>query len=392
VKRGLLFAATERAVYVSFNDGDDWLLLRQNMPATAVRDIVIHNDDLVAGTHGRSFWILDDITPLRQIDGRVAAADAFLFKPETAIRVRRSVNTDTPIPPEEPMGKNPPDGAIINYYLKADVNEVTLEILDKSGHLVRRFSSLDKPEQIDPATQSYPSYWFRTPRILSAKAGMQRFVWDLHYPPPESGARSYPISAIYHDTPSAPLGPSAAPGEYTARLTVNGRTQSEKFTLKMDPRVTTSPDGIAKMFSISLGSYQGAKDARALAGQVRQLRAQLRERRTQAGQNPAAVTISELDAKAGALEGAGGGRGFGRRGGGGGGAPTFAAVASELDSIMGLVESADAAPTSQAIAASDELQRTFSGLVSKWNDLKRHDVPALNEKLRAAGLQPITPP
>src|SRR5262249_15193090 len=157
-------AGTEQAVYVSFDDGESWQSLRLNMPATSIRDLVIKDDDIVVGTHGRSFWILDDITSLRQLNNEVAKADAFLFKPQTAIRVRRSNNTDTPIPPEEPMGQNPPDGAIINYWLKSDANEVTLELVGPSGRVIRQYASSDKPTEVDPKTQSYPEYWFRPPR------------------------------------------------------------------------------------------------------------------------------------------------------------------------------------------------------------------------------------
>jgi photosystem II stability/assembly factor-like uncharacterized protein len=183
---GLLFAGTERAVYVSVNDGDDWQPLRLNMPATSIRDLVIHGDDVVVGTHGRSFWILDDITPLRQLTPEIAAADAHLFKPQVATRVRWNVNTDTPPPPDEPTAKNPPDGAIIHYSLKAPAaGPVTLEILDGAGKPVRQFSSADKPTPVDPKSLVIAAEWARPPQVLSAAAGAHRFVWDLHYLPPE---------------------------------------------------------------------------------------------------------------------------------------------------------------------------------------------------------------
>ncbi|PYT21219.1 MAG: hypothetical protein DMG57_39370 [Acidobacteria bacterium] len=166
LRRGLLFAGTERAVYVSFNDGDDWQSLRLNMPATAIRDLVIHDDDLVVGTHGRSFWILDDISPLRELSAKKAESDARLFRPRLTYRVRRNQNTDTPLPPEEPAGQNPPDGAIIYYSLTSAPEEpVTLEILDAAGKLVRRYSSADKPEPIEKDL-NVPTYWVRPPRIL----------------------------------------------------------------------------------------------------------------------------------------------------------------------------------------------------------------------------------
>src|SRR5207247_1149905 len=162
LRKGLLFAGTERAVYVSFNDGDDWQSLRLNMPASSIRDLVVHNDDLVVGTHGRSFWILDDITPLRQINEQIAAAEAYLFAPELAYRVRWNLNTDTPLPPEEPAGKNPPDGEIINYYRGLPATgSVTLEIHDQTNKLVRRFSGTDKPEAMAEKELDVPTYWIR---------------------------------------------------------------------------------------------------------------------------------------------------------------------------------------------------------------------------------------
>jgi photosystem II stability/assembly factor-like uncharacterized protein len=382
-RKGLLYAGTEQAVYVSFDDGERWQSLRLNMPATSIRDLVVKDDDVVVGTHGRSFWILDDITPLRQVSDQVAQSDAFLFKPQAATRVRRSVNTDTPIPPEEPMGQNPPDGAIINYYLKSDAAEVTLEILDDRQRLVRRYSSKDEPEQFNENQLPYPTYWLRPPRILSAKAGMQRFVWNLRHPPPEGFPRTFPISAIYRDTPSQPEGPLASPGEYTVRLTAGGKQLMQKLTLKMDPRVTTPPAGIAKMFEVSMRCYEGIAKTRAAQAEIRKLRDQLRELKEKAGQGTVRSEIAALDQKAVAIEGATGGAGL--RGGGSG----LARLASDLLSIMNLVEGADATPTTQAIAASEAFQKSLAEALSNWSEIKNRDVKSLNEQLRQAGLPAI---
>jgi len=338
----------------------------------------------VVGTHGRSFWILDDVTPLRQINDQVAQSDAFLFKPQAAIRVRRSVNTDTPIPPEEPMGQNPPDGAIINYYLKSDASEVTLEIFDNQQRLVRRYSSKDEPEKINENQLPYPTYWLRPPRIISAKAGMRRWVWNLRYPPPEGFPRTFPISAIYRDTPSQPEGPLASPGEYTVKLTVGGNQFTQPLTLKMDPRVTTPPAGVAKMYEVSMRCYEGIAKTRAAQAEIRKLRDQLKALKEKAGQGPTADAIAALDRKAAAIEGAGGG---GPRGGGGSG---LARLASELLSVMNLVEGADTAPTTQAVAASDALQKSLADALSSWSEIKNKDVKSINDQLRQAGLPAIT--
>jgi photosystem II stability/assembly factor-like uncharacterized protein len=237
VRSGLLYCGTERAVFVSFNDGDDWQPLRLNMPATSIRDLVIHDDDVVVGTHGRSFWILDDVTPLRQLDAKLASATAHLFKPQAAYRVQWNVNTDTPLPPEEPAGKNPPDGAIINYYLGKPATALTLEIFDTKEKLIRRYKSDDAAPRIDENTLTIPSYWLRPPQIPSAQAGSHRFVWDLRYPPGAAGPKGdYPLAAIYKDTPRA-RGPMVPPGQYTVRLTVDGRVQEQPLTVKADPRL-----------------------------------------------------------------------------------------------------------------------------------------------------------
>ncbi|HWC99099.1 MAG TPA: hypothetical protein VG456_20205 [Candidatus Sulfopaludibacter sp.] len=240
-RQGLLYAATELAVYVSFNDGDDWQPLRMNMPHTSVRDIVVHGDDLVAATHGRSFWILDSISPLRQINPQVAGSTAHLFAPSPAIRWPRNTNTDTPLPPEEPAGKNPPDGAILYYYLaNPAAGPVTLEISNNSGQVVRTFSSTDKPVPI-PASLNLPSYWIRPSPVVSTAPGMHRFIWDLQGPPPPPGPRVEPsMGAVIGDTPltEAPMLP---PGTYTVKLTVAGQSQTQPLLVQPDPRVAPSP-------------------------------------------------------------------------------------------------------------------------------------------------------
>ncbi|HVS74271.1 MAG TPA: hypothetical protein VHE23_02505, partial [Candidatus Acidoferrales bacterium] len=225
-RKGLLFAGTETSVYVSFDDGDNWLPLQLNLAHTSMRDLAIHDDDLIVGTHGRSFWILDDITPLRQLSAEVARHDVHLYAPQAATRFRWNRNTDTPLPPEVPAGKNPPDGAIVDYYLRnSSAEPVTLEILDARGGLVRRYSSADKPEPMEKTAKEHPipMYWVRPEKILSAEAGMHRFVWDLHYAPPDALEYEFPISAIYRDTPKYPLGAWALPGQYTVKLTVGGK-------------------------------------------------------------------------------------------------------------------------------------------------------------------------
>lgn len=393
VRRGLLFAGTERGVYVSFDDGDNWQSLRLNLPPTSVRDVVVHGDDLVVGTHGRSFWILDDVSSLRQLDARLAslaAAEAHLFRPAAAWRVRRDLNTDTPLPPDEPAGENPPDGAVLDYLLGTPpAGAVTLEIFDAAGQLVRRFGSADPPEAVDPKDLHIPAWWVRPPRPLAAGAGMHRFVWDLRLPPPEALEHDYPISAIVNDTPREPLGPFVQPGEYQVKLTVAGRAFTQPLAVKMDPRVKTPPEGLARQLALARGIVAAmARDAAAL-GQVRALRASLAQLQAKAPEGELARAAAALDAKAAELA-----TGAERGGGSGGGeesgrAADLTRLNADLAHLLGIVEGADVPPTTQATAAFSELERSLAGLLARWQELRGREGAALDELLRRAGLPPL---
>jgi len=250
VRAGLLFAGTENGVYVSFDDGGRWLPLQLNLPHTSMRDLTVHGDDLVVATHGRSFWILDDITPLRQISASLAAARSHLFTPEVAYRFRHARYQQTPFPPEVPAGQNPPDGAIIDYYLGSPASGVVhLDILDSHGALVRHYSSTDNPP-LFLDEMNVPTYWIRPPLVLSRAAGMHRFVWDLRYARPDAINHTYSFSAVPHDTPAEPLGAIVAPGHYTVRLTVDGHSTSTPLTVVPDPRLTTTASGYADQLAL----------------------------------------------------------------------------------------------------------------------------------------------
>jgi len=381
-RRGLLFAATERQVWVSLDDGDRWQSLRLNMPATSVRDLVIHEDDLVVGTHGRSFWILDDITPLRQLDQRVAEAPAHLFRPQLARRVRWNTYTDTPLPPEEPAGKNPPDGAIVDYSLAAAAaGPVTLEIRDASEKMIRRFSSADKPEPVDEKEMNVPTYWVRPGQVLSGAAGFHRFVWDLRMPPPDALSHDYPISAIFGDTAREPLGPWVLPGQYTVRLTAGGRTLTQPLTVAMDPRVKTPPADLALQFEVAMKiSSAMGEDAEALR-QVRRLRAKLASLAPRAEKTAAADAIGALDAAAAALEGGRAGRG--RRTGS---EDNLARANADLATLLEVVEGADARPTAATVSAVDGTGQALAALLARWKEIQTRDIPELNRKLQSAQL------
>jgi photosystem II stability/assembly factor-like uncharacterized protein len=386
LRKGLLFAGTETSVWVSFDDGDHWQSLELNLPHSSMRDLWIHDDDLIVATHGRSFWVLDDITPLRQITEPLLKREALLFKPSAAYRVMRDTNTDTPIPPDEPTAKNPPDGAIVDYFLaQAAEGPVTLEILDSQSKVVRRYASTDKPDltEEDLARQLIPPYWVRMPKVLSTTSGMHRWVWDLHYATPLSTRYDYPIAAVPEDTPRLPQGPSALPGQYTVRLTVNGHAVSEPLTVKMDPRVKTPREGLVQMFQLQerLASVitQSSKDVL----QARAAHEQLQKLTPQAS-GSLAEAISSLDKKVAELLGGGGGF-FAPPSP----KPTLGRANGEAATIYAEVGRADATPTAAQLSAAADTEKAFAAISSQWKKLMSADLPALNKQLHGANLPEV---
>lgn len=252
---GLLFAGSEREVFFSVDDGENWQILRMNMPGSSARDLVIHEDDLVVGTHGRSIWILDNISPLRSL-AKMDPKKSFLFPPAQATRVRHDMFSDTPLPPEEPAGKNPPDGATLDYYLSQQAKEVRIEIVGNQGEIIKSFSSLDKPEVVDSLTMAYPTYWVRPSKTLSSNAGHHRLVWDLRYAAPKGAQRQYSIAAVYMNSASGPVGPFVHPGTYTVRLWVDGAVQENKIDVRLDPRTTISASDLQLQTDNSLICYK----------------------------------------------------------------------------------------------------------------------------------------
>jgi hypothetical protein len=233
-RRGLLFAGTELGVYVSFDDGDHWQPLQLNLPPASARDLAIHKDDLIVATHGRGFWVLDDITALRQINDDVKAASAFLFRPAVAYDIPQGSDNGTPQPRDEPLAENPPYGAIIDYYLKtAAAGPVVLEILDPSGESIRRYSSEDRTPPVNPDTLNIPVFWRPTPEPLPAVAGMHRWVWDLRPTPPAPRAGG---AGAGGGGGFGSRQPAVLPGNYTIKLTVGGHSYTQPLLVRMDPR------------------------------------------------------------------------------------------------------------------------------------------------------------
>lgn len=268
-KPGLLFAGSEREVSFSRDDGANWQSLRLNMPATSIRDLVIKDQDLVIGTHGRSIWILDDISPLRGLSEKTLTRSE-LYSPAIATRVRHNMFTDTPIPIEEPMGKNPPDGAILDYYLPKTATQVQLEIFDESGKLICRFTNRDQAATLDSTQVQHPMYWVRPAARIATTLGHHRFVWNLRYPDPAGAARALNIASVLNNTPTSPMGPYVTPGNYVLKLTVDGEVNEKVLGVRLDPRVTITQDALALQTDLSLQCYNGFNKLQALRANIEQ--------------------------------------------------------------------------------------------------------------------------
>ena len=372
VRAGLLYAGTEHGAWVSFDGGDHWQSLQLNLPTASVRDMIVHGDDLVIGTYGRAFWILDDVTPLRQMSAEVSNADAYLYKPATTIRVRNNTDFDTPFPPEITHGDNPPDGAILNYYLKSAASgPVTMGIYDATGKLVRELTSVAPPAEPEPQL-NVPNYWIERPHPLPTAAGGNRAVWDLRYTKPMPigpyGTGAYPISALYGATPAEPRGPLVAPGTYEARLTVNGKTYRQSFQVTLDPRVRTSAQGISEQRDLGVKILDAMSVAYAANQQVASVRAAI----AAAGDSEEVKALAgKAQAFGGAPEGRGG-RGGGGGGGRGGGGPTnnFTTINGTFGSLMTTVEQADEAPTIAMHENFQEACKSLTDALAKWEELK----------------------
>jgi photosystem II stability/assembly factor-like uncharacterized protein len=387
VRPGLLFCGTERAVFVSFNDGDDWQPLRLNMPCTSIRDLVVHGDDLVIGTHGRSFWILDEISPLRQLTRQAIDDAVHLFAPAVATRVRWNLNTDTPLPPEEPAGRNPPDGAILYYRLGGDApGPVKLEILSADGKTVRHFASTDHPTPVNEQRLQIRPDWARVRQPLSDKIGMHRFVWDLHLPP-AGDPTSFPIAAVPGDTPAEPRGPWVLPGTYTVRLTVNGTSIDQPLTVRMDPGISVPDDVLREQFQLSYACWTEERTVRAAQARVQITRRQIAELRDKAP-DEIKTRLADCDAALAAVMGPidrGGRRGEPRQS-----TPNLGRVAADLGSLLATLQGADARPTAVIREAVPMAVKSAAELLGRLDDLRSKSLRPLNEELRKAGLETLT--
>ncbi len=345
VKQGLLFASTNRSVYVSFNDGSDWQPLTLNLPTTPVRDIIIHGNDLIAGTQGRGIWILDDIEPLRELNPSTAQIAVHLFSPAQAWRLRADENHDTPWPPSTPLGKNPPAGAIIDYMLGSNSQSpVKLTITDSRGKVIRSFASDAEAEKLK-TNRYFEEAWLGKSQKLSAEAGMHRFIWDLRYPRPKALHYGYSIAAVWDDdTPINPEGPLVLPGKYKVTLTVNGKKYTQPLIVKEDPRVHISNEALKEQLKLALTINNELAKSVSLHSKLENI---LKE-----GNISGAVkdSLSNIADK---------------------GHPGLSSVIGGMAGLISDVQAADAAPTQGQKELFSHYKKQLDGLISRFNRIEK---------------------
>jgi photosystem II stability/assembly factor-like uncharacterized protein len=376
-KKGLLFAGTELGVYVSFDDGDNWQSLQLNLPVTSVRDLTIHGDDLIVATHGRSFWILDDMTPLRQA-ADAGKANAFcLYRPAPAFRIDNDSFTGTPLPPEEATAENPPAGAVLDYFLKSPASNVTLEIIDTQQKLVHRFSSEDKhPKKHSPLPIA--ERWFPKPEVLETTPGMHRFVWNLTWSS-SGGSGVDDEESEYRN----PRGPRVVPGIYTVKLTVDGKPQTQSLKVVMDPRSPATAEILQQQLQLGQRIFSEIMEARRALAEITSLQKQLADLEQKAGDNDAAIKSALTDAQTEISKIVKKPETMPERTGG------LEEAFTGLASALRVVESGDRSAPSQALAVYNESDQGVKAGIAEWSEFKTTRLPLLNQKLVEGNLAPI---
>jgi len=387
VKPGLLFAGTSRGAFVSFNDGGTWQPLQLNLPTTGVNDLTIHGDDLVAATEGRSLWVLDDISPLRHLEGAVTGAT--LLPPATAYRVGANQNRDTPLPLDEPRTFNPPAGAILDYVLPASVHgPVVLEIVDPKGQVVRSFRSDETPKRPE-ASQYFANDWLQAPSALPARPGHNRFVWDLRGPRPRALEYDYSIAAVPGaDTPELPQGIFVLPGTYQVRLTADGRTATQPLKVAMDPRVKTPQADLVAQHEMYAAVSQALARSTDAQEEIEAVSTRLKALDGELSGRPGSAALQDAAKRVAAdVAGFQSARGAGRRAARG--EDNLAAIAAVLTPLATDLEGADRAPTAPQREAFDLYRKRLDAALAKWQALRNGEIRDLDRQVRAAGLAPV---
>ena len=376
--KGLLYAGTETGVSVSFDDGDYWQSLQQNLPTVSVQDMVIHGDDLVAATHGRSFWILDDLTPLRQTTSAIKAPKSWFFKPAIAIRVDNDTFPGTPLPPEEPSAENPPNGAILDYYLKEPATRLKLEILDANQHLVSSFASQQSQGTKHPPIP-IAERWIQKPTVLEKWPGSHRFVWDLAW----GKAAKDDDQAPDDDEYSVPRGPRIPPGIYQLRLTVDGVAQTQELRVEMDPRSTSTSDELKQQYLLGQEIFLEVLRGRQVAAEIKKVQKQLAGLEQKPEIRSAALSVGLTKVKSEIDRILAGDAAVSERNIG------LEKANSGVVAALRVVESSDRAIPSQAVDVYHESDHALTMQVQQWNQLKTTLLPEINEQLKQHNLVPI---
>jgi photosystem II stability/assembly factor-like uncharacterized protein len=412
-QKGLLFAGTETTVFVSFDDGDHWQSLRLNLPSTSIRDMVFHTDDhmndLVIATYGRGFWVLDDMSPLRELAAKasqIAAAPAYLFKPGDAIRARLNSNWDQPMGVELPHAPNPPYGAIIYYHLsQPPKGEMKLQVYDAVGTLVRTLSSIP-PEPVPLARVPYPDYWLASPEslALSTAVGTNRTNWNLRYddPPGYNSDLGNQMNAAPGQVTPAPHGPLALPGTYTLKLLVDGATYTQTLVVHNDPRVGESPavmTALRAQHKLMMSAVQGMKDSARRSEEVAAVRAQVAKLAAGVLPPDVAGAATALDVKLAVIGGASGrggrgGGGGGAGGGRGGGAPagvtSFTALNGSFNTVVALMQNGmDMPPSKAQIHTWEAGCREYVATLATWKTTQGADLASFNSLLTRNNQAPM---
>jgi photosystem II stability/assembly factor-like uncharacterized protein len=386
---GLLFAGTGTGVYVSFDDGDQWQSLRLNTPTTAFTDLQIHGNDLVASTFGRGIWILDDFSCLREATAAMQAEPVHLYKPGEGYRLRQNLNLDTPFPPEVPHAENPPLGAVIYYSLgEKPTGEMRIEIVDSSGKVVRHYSSASVKPYDDPPT-AIPDFWREARKPLPTEVGLNRINWDVRYdnPPAFVHDPQDSMSANPGETPNETQGPLALPGDYTVRLTVEGKTYTQTTRIQNDPHSPASLSALRSEEELLLGCYDGARTAYEGYQKVSALRAKVAAVLTTKPSDAVSKAVKDYDDKLAAVQGTI----FHGRPILGPPPPTnFANIVPFMLYQLTAWDTGDIPPTDGMKSEYGYCWAQLHAVCDKWRALSEKDLSDLNAVLTKAGLQPLT--
>jgi photosystem II stability/assembly factor-like uncharacterized protein len=369
VQRNLLFAGTELGIYVSFDGGGNWQPLQLNLPVSSVRDMNVNGSDLIVATHGRSFWVLDDIAPLRQA-AAAQEARAYLYAAPVAVRVDNDGFLGTPLPPEEPQANNPPNGAIVDYYLHRDATKVSLQILDAQGHVIRHFSSADKPDD-KRSLLPIAERWFPKPQILETSAGEHRFVWDL-----DVGGSGTAVEDDDDESANVPPGPRVGPGTFTVRLSVDGVTMEKPLQVTMDPRATATAQTLEQQFTLADSIYVQTLSSRKAMAELESVESQLNKLQASGENDSAELKQSLHDALAKLGEIKGGEEDSGE--------PGLAPANSGLSIALRMVESGDRTAPAQALVIFSQMSKAAHEKEQAWQHYKTAELTELNAALARA--------